>query len=622
MIKNQNIICISSIDWDFIWQGHQEIMSAFAKNGNRVLFIENTGVRTPKLRDIGRLKKRITNWVKSTKGFRKESDNLFIYSPIVLPFPYSKIASWINKRLLIEPLKRWVKAMSFRDPIVWTFLPTSIALDIIGEFDNRKLLVYYNIADFNALTDNPKKLRKMEDALIKKCDLIFAQGKEISDKCKQLNPNVYIFPFGVNIEVFENFISHPVKTEPADFAGIGKPVIGYVGGIHKHVDLALLRYMAKRHPEWSIVLVGPRQVETRELDDLPNVFVLGKKEFEELPAYINKFDACIIPYLVSEYTKTVYPTKLNEYFIMGKPVVSTALPEVEMMNKNNGNMTLIAGTHEEFVKLTEDALLQDSVKMSSDRVAIAKKSSWSERIKQMSAHMERTLEAKKNEPAVNWQDKFLSLYKKTTHNIAKITAAALVVYLLIFYTPIIWVLAKPLVISEAPKRSDAIAVLGGGIGESGKVGQGYEERVEYAVELYKKGYASHILFLSGYTHIFKETLVMKALAVSLGVPENAVILESRATNTYESALFIKEMINREHWGRVILLSSPYHMKRLSKVFIKLGYSPYVVYTPIPNSTFYAHNLTGLFNKKITLKQIGGILHEYGGILYYWWKGWV
>ena len=40
MIMNQNIICISSIDWDFVWQGHQEIMSTFAQNGNRMLSID------------------------------------------------------------------------------------------------------------------------------------------------------------------------------------------------------------------------------------------------------------------------------------------------------------------------------------------------------------------------------------------------------------------------------------------------------------------------------------------------------------------------------------------------------------------------------------------------------
>lgn len=622
MIKNEDIICISSIDWDFIWQGHQEIMSTFARNGNRVLFIENTGVRKPTMKDIFRLKKRITNWLKSIKGFRKEADNLFIYSPVALPFPYSKFASCINRRLLIEPLKRWMKAMSFRDPIVWTFLPTSIALDMIDEFDDRKLLVYYNIADFDALSDNPKKLKKAEEALIKKCDIIFAQGKAIADKCGKFNSNVHIFPFGVNIEVFEDFLSRSLRPELKDLKGVRRPIIGYVGGIHKHVDIPLINYMAKSHPEWSIVLIGPRQVDTQEMEAAPNIFTLGKKRFEELPAYIDRFDVCTIPYLVSEYTRTVYPTKLNEYFIMGKPVVSTALPEVEALNEENNNITSIAKTHKEFVQLVEKALAPDTAKALSDRLAMARKNSWSERIEQMSSFMEEAIERKKGGSPANWQDKFLRLYKETKHNAIKGLAVILAAYLLIFYTPIIWVLARPLVISEEPKKADAIIVLGGGVGESGKVGQGYEERVEYAVELYKKGYAGRIVFSSGYTHIFKETLVMKALALSLGVPESAIILENRASNTYDSVLFTKEIVDKEHWNRVILLSSPYHMLRVSKVFVKLGGGIHVSYTPIPKSSFYAHDNSGFFRKKINLKQINGIIHEYVGIVYYWLHGWI
>ncbi|KKR79563.1 MAG: Glycosyltransferase, partial [Candidatus Nomurabacteria bacterium GW2011_GWA2_40_9] len=58
MNSSENIICFSSIDWDFIWQGHQQIMQTFANQGHRVLFIENTGVRSPGIKDISRIKKR------------------------------------------------------------------------------------------------------------------------------------------------------------------------------------------------------------------------------------------------------------------------------------------------------------------------------------------------------------------------------------------------------------------------------------------------------------------------------------------------------------------------------------------------------------------------------------
>ena len=70
MERKPDIVCISSIDWDFIWQGHQEIMSRLAADGHRVLFIENTGVRAPNMRDLPRVRQRVRNWWRGTKGFR------------------------------------------------------------------------------------------------------------------------------------------------------------------------------------------------------------------------------------------------------------------------------------------------------------------------------------------------------------------------------------------------------------------------------------------------------------------------------------------------------------------------------------------------------------------------
>ena len=87
-MQGRDIICISSIDWDFIWQGHQEIMSTLAAQGHRVLFVENTGVRTPGLRDLPRIKHRLMTWWSGTKGFRQVRERLFVYSPILLPFPF------------------------------------------------------------------------------------------------------------------------------------------------------------------------------------------------------------------------------------------------------------------------------------------------------------------------------------------------------------------------------------------------------------------------------------------------------------------------------------------------------------------------------------------------------
>src|SRR5262249_50968770 len=119
MMTGENILCISSIDWDFLWQGHQEIMSTFAARGNRVLYIANTGVRRRTWRDLPRLRHRIWNWWRGTKGFREERPGLFVYSPVVLPFPYSRLARWINRRILLRALTRWMRATGFSRPITW-----------------------------------------------------------------------------------------------------------------------------------------------------------------------------------------------------------------------------------------------------------------------------------------------------------------------------------------------------------------------------------------------------------------------------------------------------------------------------------------------------------------------
>ena len=124
IIYRADVLCISSIDWDFIWQGHQEIMSTLAADGHRVLFVENTGVRAPKMRDLPRVRQRIRNWWRGTKGFREERPNVFVYSPLLLPLPYSRVARWLNRFLLLRALRRWMRATGFYRPIVWTFLPT------------------------------------------------------------------------------------------------------------------------------------------------------------------------------------------------------------------------------------------------------------------------------------------------------------------------------------------------------------------------------------------------------------------------------------------------------------------------------------------------------------------
>jgi len=621
MLKNENMICISSIDWDFVWQTHQEIMSTFARNGNRVLFIENTGIRTPGPADAGRLKKRVLNWMRSTKGFREVEKNLVIYSPMVLPFPYSKIAGWFNKFFLVRPLKRWIKTAEFYDPIVWTFLPTGIALDIVNSI-NKKLLVYYCLADFYQLVDRPAKVKLTEDRLIKQCDVIFAQGVALKDKCAALNKNVHVFTLGVSANFFKD-LHGGRDNRPEDIKDIKRPIIGYVGGIHKHVDLGLIQFIATSRPEWTLVLVGPAQINISELAKLSNVILLGQKAPSSMPDYINEFDVAIIPYRLNDYTATVFPHKLNEYHAMGRPVVSMALPEVVAFNKENDGIISIGRTYEEFLGHITNALQIKRTEEVQKRIGAAKKNMWSSKIEGMSGFLEAAIQKKADHP-MEWKKKFLNLYRISRNKIFTFAGVVLIGFFMIFYTNLVWWIAEPLKISQEPSKADCIVVFAGGVGESGKPGQGYEERVQKAVELYREGYADKIIFSSGYTYFFKEPQVMKALAVSLGIPENSIILEDRAGDTFQNIKFTKDILDRKKWKSVLLVSSPYHMKRAFLTFRKAAADIKVTYVPITNGHFYMHKFANptIFQSRINIEQIRGILHEYLGIVYYWFKGYI
>jgi hypothetical protein len=58
---------------------------------------------------------------------------------------------------------------------------------------------------------------------------------------------------------------------------------------------------------------------------LPNVYILGPKPIQELPAYTQHLDVCMLCYEVNDYTKFIYPLKLHEYLASGRPVVGSPI---------------------------------------------------------------------------------------------------------------------------------------------------------------------------------------------------------------------------------------------------------------------------------------------------------
>ena len=327
MLGGRDIILISSIEWDFNWQGHQEIATRLAREGNRVLYVENMGVRSPGLHDVGRVARRFSHWAGSVfdGGVRQVSPDLYVCSPLILPPFGSSIRHQLNRRLLLPLVLRAVRSLRFDPDIIWTFLPTDTVAALVRMLSKPQgVVVYYCIADFAELSPHRDEMLKSERSIIEMSDVIFAQGPQLAERCSRGGKKAEIFPFGVNLNRFtkENSQVNGSSVEKPTTAGkagtasafmsaLPRPVIGYVGGIHRFFDVEMLAAMARARPDWSWVLVGPLQISPRELKQIPNVHLAGPKAHEELPDYISGFDVGIVPYLFNGYTATVVPTELR-----------------------------------------------------------------------------------------------------------------------------------------------------------------------------------------------------------------------------------------------------------------------------------------------------------------------
>jgi len=154
------------------------------------------------------------------------------------------------------------------------------------------------------------------------------------------------------------------------------------------------------------------------------------------------------------------------------------------------------------------------------------------------------------------------------------------------------------------------------VGESGQAGGGYQERVKRAVDLYRQGFAPRMIFESGFVFAFKEAEIMRDLAISIGVPPSAIVLETTGVDTYDDVVKLRAVLQQNHWRKILLVSSPYHMRRAVLVWRKQAPDIDVIPAPVPQSQFYDHG------RGATFDQVRGILQEYVAILGYWRRGWL
>lgn len=115
-------------------------------------------------------------------------------------------------------------------------------------------------------------------------------------------------------------------------------------------------------------------------------------------------------------------------------------------------------------------------------------------------------------------------------------------------------------------KADVIIVLGCGFKSNKKdIGKESKSRVKKGVRLYKKGLAKKILMSGG--EIKKPlSYYMKKYAIKLGVPSKNIYEENKSKNTIRNAIFSKQIVTKNKWKKIILVTSDYHMTRSLFIF--------------------------------------------------------
>lgn len=322
------------------------LMRLFAKD-NRVLWINSIGYRAPTIssRDIRRI---VTKLKAFLEPVREVEPNLFVLNPLAVP-AYGVVAvQKLNRVWLRRQVRRAMKGLGFQRVINWVFNPTAAV--VAGEL-GEDLVVYYCVDEFTAFSGIAPQLIELERGLIERADLVIVSSETLRRSKSYHNPRTVMIRHGVDWEHYQKTFSADTRV-PTDVAGLPKPVLGYFGLMAEDwFDLDLVVDVARRFSSGSVVLLGKVDMDLSPLRALPNVHVLGRKAYAELPSYCKAFDVALNPFPVSAVSRSANPLKVREYLAAGLPVVSTRIPEVEVLEE-----VRVVDSSEEFVEAIQEAL--------------------------------------------------------------------------------------------------------------------------------------------------------------------------------------------------------------------------------------------------------------------------
>jgi UDP-galactopyranose mutase len=333
-----DIVCLSHLRWDFVYQRPQHLMSRFARHA-RVFFVEE-----PIWSERGDGPARL-EVSERPEGVRVAVPHL----PVGLSTEEAEAA----QRDLLSGL---LADHAVADYVLWYYTPMALGY---SSGLAPAAIVYDCMDELSLFRGAPPTLLEREADLLALADLVFTGGQSLYEAKRDRHPQVHAFPSSIDAEHFGRARAHartPPLPEPPDQAAIPRPRLGYFGVIDERIDLDLLAAVADLRPAWQLVMVGPVvKIDPESLPRRSNLHYLGMKPYAELPSYLAGWDVALMPFAANESTRFISPTKTPEYLAGGKPVVSTPIRDVVRPYGELG-MVEIAREPADFAAAVERAL--------------------------------------------------------------------------------------------------------------------------------------------------------------------------------------------------------------------------------------------------------------------------
>ena len=299
-----DLICLSHLRWDFVFQRPQHLMTRFARS-RRVYYFEEpvfASGATPALHHR-----------KTPQG-----------PVIVVPHLPSGMKPADVRSVLEALFEQMLEDEGIKDMTLWYYTP--MALEFTRHLEPAAV-VFDCMDELSAFKNAPPDLVRLEAELMKRADVVFTGGHSLYEAKKHRHANIHPVPSSIDRDHFAS--ARVMTAEPADQAAIPRPRIGFFGVLDERFDVELIKQSSLLRPDWHFVLIGPIvKIHADDLPQGPNIHYLGQKDYKVLPSYLTGWEAAILPFARNESTRFISPTKTPEYLAAGRPVVSTSITDV------------------------------------------------------------------------------------------------------------------------------------------------------------------------------------------------------------------------------------------------------------------------------------------------------